>query len=166
MTVATALAVSWKPLTNSKPRAMRRATPRRMKGKIEAVVDDGEIGDEAVRDVDQADGGHDGEEDDSPFADGGFRHLGVEERAVGLGKGCVGRKGSGSCGHVSRLRSACRMLLVDASSLAGEVLPWHEWTCELWVLRGRREASRGGGESRGRARGLRVVAERVVGRWN
>ena len=36
MQVATALAVSWKPLTNSKPRAMKRATPSRMKGKTEA----------------------------------------------------------------------------------------------------------------------------------
>ncbi len=30
MTVATALAVSWKPFTNSKARAMNRATPSRM----------------------------------------------------------------------------------------------------------------------------------------
>src|ERR1700722_375971 len=36
MTVATALAVSWKPLTNSKPSAMKRATPSRRKGKIDA----------------------------------------------------------------------------------------------------------------------------------
>ena len=34
MTVATAFAVSWKPLTNSKPSAISIATPSRMNGRI------------------------------------------------------------------------------------------------------------------------------------
>ena len=37
MTVATAFAVSWKPFTNSKPSAMKSATPRRMNGNIDDV---------------------------------------------------------------------------------------------------------------------------------
>jgi hypothetical protein len=37
MTVATALAVSWKPLTNSKPSAISNATPSRMNGAMARV---------------------------------------------------------------------------------------------------------------------------------
>jgi hypothetical protein len=38
MTVATALAVSWKPFTNSKPRAMRSAMRSKMKGSQLSVM--------------------------------------------------------------------------------------------------------------------------------
>ena len=37
VTVATAFAVSWKPLTNSKPKAINNAIPRRTKAPIASV---------------------------------------------------------------------------------------------------------------------------------
>ena len=43
MTVATALAVSWKPFTNSKPRAMSRARPSRMKAVLAMLVSPTEL---------------------------------------------------------------------------------------------------------------------------
>ncbi|ESY84694.1 hypothetical protein X739_20845 [Mesorhizobium sp. LNHC220B00] len=38
MTVATALAVSWKPLTNSKPSAISKAMPSRIHGTVLATA--------------------------------------------------------------------------------------------------------------------------------
>ena len=59
-------------------------------------VDDGEIGAEAVTDVDDANHDHDGEDDHSPFAEGGFLHLGVEEGAGGAARDASGERGAGA----------------------------------------------------------------------
>ncbi len=68
MQVATALAVSWKPLTNSKPSAMSRATPSKMKGNTEERVDNGEVIGQLGSDVDETANQHNAEDDSADFA--------------------------------------------------------------------------------------------------
>ena len=62
-------------------------------------VDDGEVDGKAVADVDQAERGHDGEDEDANYAEGGFFNLASRSEPVGSARAAIGREGRGSCGH-------------------------------------------------------------------
>ena len=78
MQVATALAVSWKPLTNSKPSAISSAMPSRTNGRTDAEWTTAEVRPQVGADVDQAVNQHDAEDDRAQFTDRGVVELLVE----------------------------------------------------------------------------------------
>ena len=81
MQVATALAVSWKPLTNSKPSAMKQRDAEQNEGEDRRRVDDGEIVGELGADVDEAANQHDAEDDSANFSGGRLLEFFIQQRA-------------------------------------------------------------------------------------